>query len=73
VAAGHLCYADAETAHALSEPGLPRPAGRGSADGDGHRAVTALFREQAVLRRIDHGRVTALPDPAAPGPPAAAW
>jgi hypothetical protein len=46
-------------------------------------AVTGLARqlgqgtlepvERAVLRRIDHGRVTALPDPAALGPPAAAW
>jgi RNA polymerase sigma-70 factor (sigma-E family) len=36
---------DAETAHALSEPGPPRPAGAGGADGAGHWAVTALFRE----------------------------
>jgi RNA polymerase sigma-70 factor (sigma-E family) len=36
---------DAETAHALSEPGPPRPVGRDGADGDGHWAVTALFRE----------------------------
>ena len=36
---------DAETAHALSEPGPSGPIGRDSAGGDGLWTVTALFRE----------------------------